>query len=137
MKFAALLLALCAWLTGCSSVDTHKDSDLTRYHRIYVEHRLNDNHRTDELIVAELKACGFEASCGPLTMLPDGVDAILTYDDRWTWDFKSYLIEFSLELRANFTGKPLATGHFHQGPARTVASEVIIHQVITPLFRPH
>src|ERR1035437_9259853 len=109
MKIVVPLLVLLALLTGCSSLDTHATAKLGDYNHLYVEHQLTDNHRIDELIIAELPAHGFDASSGPLTMLPDGVDAIVSYEDRWAWDFKSYLIELRIDVRAHFTAKPLPT----------------------------
>lgn len=136
MKILVPLLATCALLLGCSSLSTREVEDLGKYHRIYVEHRLTDNHRIDELIVAELKARGFDATSGPLTMLPDGTDAVITYEDRWAWDFKSYLIELKLEMHANITGKRLAVGHYHQASAYTKSPEAVVHEIIDPLFKP-
>lgn len=135
MKLVLSLLALGALLTGCSSLDTHKESDLGAISRIYIEHRLTDNHRIDEAIVADLKARGYEASCGPLTMLPDGIQAILTYEDRWAWDFNNYLIELRLEMHENFTGKPLATGYYHQASALTKSPPEVVRQILDPLFK--
>lgn len=123
-------------LAGCSSLDTHQEADLSSLHRIFVEHRLTDNHRIDEAIVAELKARGYEASCGPLTMMPEqGIDAIITYEDRWAWDFNSYLIELHLEVHANFTNKELARGHYHQASALTKSPPEVVHQILDPLFK--
>jgi hypothetical protein len=121
-------------LAGCSSLDTHKEADYGHYRRIYVEHRLTDNHRIDELITAELKSRGYDASCGPLTMMPDNTEAILTYTDRWQWDFKSYLIDLELELHANFTNKPLANGHYHQASANTKSPAEVVRAILDPLF---
>jgi hypothetical protein len=135
MKIVVPLLALLALLTGCSSLDTHANAKLADYHHLYVEHRLTDNHRIDELIVAELRAHGFDASSGPLTMLPEGVDAIATYQDRWQWDFKSYLIELKIEVRANFTGKPLAEGHYHQASAYTKSPAEVVHTILADIFK--
>ena len=134
-KILAPLLAASALLAGCASHSTQQAGDLSPYRRIYVEHRLNDNHRLDELIVGELEALGYKASSGPLTMLPEGVDAIITYQARWAWDFKSYLIEFSLEMHRNFTGKPLATGHYHQASAYTKPPAEVVHEIVAPLFK--
>ena len=136
MKIAVPLLVLMASLTGCSSLDTHATAKLGDYHHVFVEHRLTDNHRIDELIVAELRAHGFDASSGPLTMLPDGVDAIVTYEDRWQWDFKSYLIELKIEVRANFTGKPLAAGRYHQASAYTKSPAEVVRDILDPLLKP-
>ena len=135
MKLFLPLLALGAVLAGCSSLDTHKETDLSAIQRIYVEHHLTDNHRIDQAIVADLKARGYEASCGPLTLLPDNTQAIITYEDRWAWDFNNYLIELRLEMRENFTGKPLATGHYHQASALTKSPPEVVRQILDPLFK--
>ena len=135
MKLSFLLATLgILLLAGCSSLDTHQAADYSHYRRIYVEHRLTDNHRIDELITAELKSRGYDASSGPLTMMPDNTEAILTYADRWQWDFKSYLIDLDVELRANFTDKPLAHGHYHQASAATKSPESVVRTILEPLF---
>ena len=82
-----------------------------------------------------MKARGYEASCGPLTLLPDNTQAIITYEDRWAWDFNNYLIELRLEMRENFTGKPLATGHYHQASALTKSPPEVVRQILDPLFK--
>lgn len=136
MKCPALVFAVLGLLfAGCSSLDTHKDADLSALHRIYVEHHLTDNHRIDEAIVAELKSRGYDASAGPLTMMPEGIEAIITYEDRWAWDFNSYLIDLSIEVHANFTNKPLGHGHYHQASAITKSPPQVVHQIIDPLFK--
>ncbi len=134
MKAFVILLGG-ALLLGCSSLSTHQHGDLGRLQHIYVEHLITDNHRIDEFIVAELKALGSDASAGPLTMMPEGTDAIITYRQRSAWDFKSYLIELSFELKANFTGKTLATGRYYQPSMRTKTPAEVVHAVITPLFQ--
>jgi hypothetical protein len=115
-------------------MSTHREKDMGSIKRIYVEHLLTDNYRTDHAIVHELNRLGYEASCGPLTMMPDGVDAIITYRQRSAWDFKSYLIELSVELKANFTGKVLASSRFYQPSVRTKTPEEAVHKVITSLI---
>jgi hypothetical protein len=135
MKLLLPLLAACALFAGCSSLDTHREKDLASLQRIYVEHRLTDNHRIDEAIVAELKSLGYDASCGPLTMMPDGIQAIVTYEDRWAWDFNSYLIDLHIQVRTNFTNQPLGHGHYHQASALTKSPQEVVQQIITPLFK--
>ncbi|MDB6168626.1 MAG: hypothetical protein JWM88_1490 [Verrucomicrobia bacterium] len=134
-KFFLLLLA-CVLVQGCSSLSTHREPALGKLKRIYVEHLLTDDYRTDQNIVAELKRLGYDASCGPLTMMPDGVDAVLTYRQRSQWDFKSYLIELSVEVKGSFDGKVLATGRYYQPSIRTKSPEETVRAVIDPLFKP-
>jgi len=135
MNRLLIFLALGLLAAGCASLDTQKKAEYSQYHRFYVEHRLTDNHHLDELIVAELKSRGYEASCGPLTMMPEGIEVIVTYEDRWAWDFRSYLIELSISLRANITDKPLASGHYHQAPAVTKSPEAVVREIIEDLYQ--
>ena len=135
MKLPAALLALGLLAAGCASLDTHQAADYSKVRRIYVEHRLTDNHHLDELIAAELNARGYTATCGPLTMMPEGMDAIITYEDRWAWDFHSYLMELRVELRANITDQPLAAGHYHQAAATTKSTEAVVREIIDSLFK--
>lgn len=128
--FAAL--ALCA---GCAILDTttNPKASLAQFKKIYVEHRLVDDHHLDELIVAELQSHGHEASCGPLTMKPAGTDALVTYEDRWGWDFKSYLLEITIYVRDARTNQPVASGTFRRGIIPPKTPVQMIHEAIVPL----
>lgn len=129
-----LLLCAAAFLTGCSSVSTRKVIDLAPFKHIYVVHRLTDDHHIDELFVHELQSRGHDASSGPLTMMPDNADAILTYEDRWAWDFKSYLIELDINLRTARTDKKLADGRYYQPTIKTKPPAEVIHELLASLM---
>lgn len=133
--WCAVLGAL-ALLAACSSVSARKAIALDRFQRIYVEQRTNDNHRLDELIVAELKRHGRQASCGPLTMMPDDTQAVISYDARWTWDFKTYLIELTLEMHALHPRKKVADGRYYQPSIKTKDAADAIREILVPLFGP-
>lgn len=131
-RFLALLsLVLFA---GCSSASARKVIPLDRFHRFYVERRLNENHHLDELFVAELQRLGREASSGPLTMMPENTEVLLTYDARWTWDFKTYLIELNLELHTVHPRKKLADGRYYQPSIKTKPPQEAIREVFAKLF---
>lgn len=132
------LFGVVVLLTACSNVSTQRDpgADLARLHHFYVERRLGDDHHLDEHIVQELQTLGLEASSGPLTMKPDGVDAIVSYTDRWAWDFKTYLIELNLEVRDAHSGKVLTTGRFYQPSITTKSPPEMIREMLQPLFGP-
>ena len=124
-------------LTACSSVETHRNprTDLSHLKRFYVEHRLSDNNHIDEIIVTELKALGFEASKGPLTMMPDGVDALVNYEDVWAWDFKSYLIQLSIQIRhPHIDTRIFADGTYRQPSVVTKSPREVARQILKPLF---
>ncbi|MCX6955576.1 MAG: hypothetical protein NTV51_25810 [Verrucomicrobia bacterium] len=134
-RFLAVALAFAAlWLAGCSSVVTRKVVDLSTYKHIYVEHRLTDDKRLDEMIVTELTRLGYQATHGPLTMLPDNADAVLSYEDRWEWDFRTYLIELNVTVTTARTKKKLADGRFYQPTPNSKPPAEVVSKVLTPLF---
>lgn len=131
------LVACCLLLVGCATgMSTRKATDLTRFKKIYVESRLADNHRIDAQIATALNALGREATFGVATMRPDGVDAIISYTDRWEWDFKNYMIEIKIDLRDARNDKPLATGSYYQASLKTKSSDEVIRLILKPLFGP-
>lgn len=98
---------------------------LDRFQRIFVERRFNENNHVDELLVAELRRLGREASSGPLTMMPENTHALLTYDARWQQDFRNYLVGLTLELHSVHPRKKLADAQHGQPAAETKAPEII------------
>ena len=131
-----LSLAIVAGAGCTTTVSARKVVALDAYQRIYVERRLNENHHLDELFVAECRRLGREASSGPLTMMPEKTDVVLTYDARWEWDFKTYLIELNFELHTVHPRKKIADARYHQPTIRTKSSEEIVRELLHKLFAP-
>jgi hypothetical protein len=67
-------------------------------------------------------------------MMPREADAVLTYNDRWEWDFKTYLIEMTIEVHTARTRKKLADGRYHQPSLKTKAPAAVIQELLGPLF---
>jgi hypothetical protein len=130
-SFLALVIPL---LAGCSSVSARKVVALDRFQRIFVEARLNDNDHIDELFVTELRRLGRDASSGPLTMMPEKTEVLLTYDARWQWDFKTYLIELNAELHTVYPRKKLADARYYQPTLRTKTPAQVVHEMVEALF---
>ncbi len=136
LRFFILILFAFACVAGtaCSSTSARKVIPLDRFQRIYVERRLNENNRLDEIMAAELRRLGRDASSGPLTMMPENTDAILTYQARWAWDFKTYLIELNVELYAVHPPKKLADGRYYQPSIKTKPPAEAVRAILEPLF---
>lgn len=138
MRALVVLLAGVAFLSACSSIHTQRDPkvDLGHYREFFVEHRLSDDRRIDEAIVDELKALGRNASAGPMTMMPQSADAIVTYQDEWAWDFKSYLIQLNIQIRDSRRERIVATGNYQQPSMFTKKPPQVIHAILAPLLKP-
>ncbi len=131
-----ILFALLAGLfSGCSSVNSRQVVELGRFQRFYVERRLNENNRVDELIAAEIRARGHIAGSGPRTMMPEDTQVIVTYDARWNWDFKTYLIELNLEFHTVFPSKKLADAQYYQPSLTPKAPPDAVRELVGRLFR--
>jgi len=127
------LLLLLGSFSGCATKPTARHSselNLAQFHRVYVETRLNDNHAIDATIAAELRRRGFAATHGHLTMMPEDTEVLITYDARWTWDFRSYLIELHLSANTAKTHKPIATGHLRQLGLRPKPPDALIARLL-------
>ncbi|ACB77832.1 hypothetical protein [Opitutus terrae] len=138
MKPILALVLLSALLVSCSSVETRRSpgADLSRYQRFYVVHRLNDDRHIDELIVRRLRELGREASAGHLTMMPENTEAIVTYDDVWAWDFKSYLIQLTVYISDARRERPLGHGSYRQPSPVTKPPQELIRAILDPLLQP-
>ena len=132
--FVSSLLAILLSAGCLTSASARKVMPLDRFERIFVERRLNENNHLDELFVAELRRLGHEASSGPMTMMPEKTDAVLTYDARWQWDFRTYLIELNFELHSVHPRKKIADARYHQPSIRTKPPDAIIHELLGKLF---
>jgi hypothetical protein len=135
----ALMALSAVALAGCSQFSTREAPEVTpkRIDHVFVEHRLSDGRNLDELIAADLRSRGYDASCGPLTMMPAGEDAIVSYQDTWTFDFTTYMIELDVSVRDARTDAEIATGrYFHPSVTGTKPAKMV-SKVLDQIFQPH
>lgn len=137
MKKPALLLLLLPLLAACSSLTTHEEpqAGLGRLQHVFVERRLAGGRGIDEIITRELQNLGYDASSGPLTMMPPDTQAIISYEDQWTWDFTRYMIELDVSVRDAQTGRALASArYFHPLTAGKLSPAEMVQKVLPKLF---
>jgi len=138
MKVTVLLMSIALLLSACSTFESYRvpNSDPGRIRSFYVVHRLSDNHHIDETIVDHLRSLGLEASAGPTTMMPQRVEAVVTYRDEWAWDFKTYLIQLDIEIHHAHTNRPLARGSYRQPTIITKSTATVVERIFTRLLSP-
>jgi hypothetical protein len=128
MKRTAWILCLVPLLAACSHLDTRvaPAAKLAGYHNVFVEHELSDGRSIDLFIMRKLQGMGFTAASGPLTMKPPEAELVVSYQEHWTFDFTTYIIEIDMEVHDARTGRELAVGHyFHPSITREYTSEVV------------
>lgn len=133
VSFLLLLAGLCA--TGCASLDIQGRANLGRHPRVFVEERLNDNLGIHRTIARELGALGYETSTGPLTMMPDEAQLVVTYDARETWDFRPYLIELNVTVRpARDYNRVIATARYFRPGLTSKSPDLMVRETLEKLF---
>jgi hypothetical protein len=138
MRFVAALVAITCLLSGCSSTSTFRSPgvDLTNYKRVWVEKNLSDDYRIHEMIAANLKEFGYEVDSGPATMMPRGIELIVTYGDDWNWDFRDYLIDIEITVREVRPSRIIARGRYFRPGITNKAPEVMVREVVKSIFKP-
>jgi len=138
MRFVAALFAVALLFTGCSSTSTYRSpgADLAGYKRVWVEKNLSDDHRIHEMITTELKAFGYEVDSGFATMMPRGIELVVTYTDSWAWDFKTYLIDIEITAREPRSSRVIARGRYFRPGITNKAPEVMVREVVHSVFQP-
>jgi len=101
-----------------------------------VEHRLADSYGIADEMARQLREMGYDASAGALTMMPGEAELIVSYQDMWTWDFNTYMIEIDVQVRSARTDKILAVGHYYR-PSMVFGHPPasMIHEMLVKLFK--
>ncbi len=130
------ILGLALVLGGCASYQVRVEGgkSLAGMQRFFVVTNLNDNHALDRRIVEAIKAHGFEAESGPLTLMPDNAQLIVSYQDRWSWDFGDHLVLLSLTVRDPNRNEMVATVSYNASIPEREPVSTLVTRLVDRLF---
>jgi len=133
---AVLLSSLAIVIAGCSSysASVKPSASLAKYQRVWVKTNMDDNHGIAQFICNALRARGIETGAGPLTMMPDNMQAVISYRDDWTWDFKDHMTGLVLSLQDNNIDFPIATARYSGPASLTDTPDDVATKLVTKLF---
>jgi hypothetical protein len=141
MKRASALPALCLLLLslllgGCTTYEeqTVQGQNVASKKKFFVQSNLNDNHALDEQITAAIKLRGYEGECGPLTMISDEAQVVVSYEDNWAWDFGDHLVHLRITAADRKTNALLATANFTAKIPTTKSVSKIIGELLDRMF---
>jgi uncharacterized protein YceK len=131
-----ILLGLMAGLSGCSTVDARvaPGHNLANVKRFFVVTSSSDNHGLNRHITNALQARGLTAESGPLTMMPDDTEAVITYQDRWGWDFSDYLAYLRIDVSAPGKTEPYASVNFSASVPSGKSYQATLQSLVDRLF---
>ena len=132
-----LLLVFILLNSGCainkSTATLNPNADLASIKSIHVTRLAQDNWGLNLLISNKLKKMGYVVSTGIDT--PSGVDAVVTYKDKWAWDITTYMLELTITIRNPKTNFPLASGNSHHTSLTRKSPEEMVDEVIDNIFK--
>jgi hypothetical protein len=128
--------ALALLLGGCASFDASVDGgqSLKGVQRFFVVSNLNDNRALDHQIAKALKARGLAAEVGPLTMMPDDTQAVVTYQDHWAWDFGEHLVFLRINVRKPAQDQSYASATFNARVPLREPATVTLNRLVGTLL---
>ncbi|PKO39636.1 MAG: hypothetical protein CVU31_16805 [Betaproteobacteria bacterium HGW-Betaproteobacteria-4] len=137
LKLAALLGLVTVLTTGCAvnraTANVDPSANLSSLKTMYVK-RIAEDDNTYNLIADKLRSKGVTVSTGT-EAAPSGVDAVVTYIDKWMWDMTMYMLELTINIRDPKTDFPLATGNsFHTSLTRLSPTEMV-NEVVDNIYK--
>jgi hypothetical protein len=140
IKWMTPLLALgiiAATTTGCANRATAMVDPSARLDAMKTFHVVKhdkDTRDVNTVIADSLRGRGYTVTTSeekPTT----GVDAIVTYVDRWMWDITMYMIQLTVQVREPKTEYPLATGNSLHGSLTRLSPPEMADEVLGNIFK--
>lgn len=139
MKRLAFALALTLGalsFNGCSSYSAAitPGTDIGRYHVLFVKENLDDNRGIAARIAASLRDHGFQATSGPMTMLPPSADGVVDFQDQWSWDITTHIVGLVVHITDAHNKAPVAMAAF-SGSTSTASLDDAIDNTVDKLTK--
>lgn len=136
--FALLFVSLGFGFSGCTHLERNVTTgrDPAALKEVFVARNLADNHRLAERLATALRARGLRAESGPLTLLPTSAEAVLHYEDRWTWDFGDHMTYLRLDLHDPAQVRPYASAYRTRYIANSTDVDAAVAELLAELLRP-
>jgi len=137
LKLAAILGLVASLTSGCavnratSSVDP--STNLLALKTMYVK-KIPEDDGNNVLIADKLRSKGITVTTGTEAP-PSGVDAVVTYVDKWMWDITMYMLELTITIRDPKTDFPLATGNSYHTSLTRLSPKEMVNEVIENIYK--
>lgn len=137
IRLVVFLAIVVTMMTGCAvnraTATVDPSADLGSIRTMHVTPEQSDGRAINVLVADKLRSRGYIVTTGP--EMPTGVDAVVTYIDKWMWDITMYMLELTVTIRDPKNGYPLASGNsYHTSLTRKSPIEMV-SEVIENIFK--
>jgi hypothetical protein len=95
----------------------------------------DDDNAINKLIATRLSNLGYQSSFGAAARPPEHVDAIITYQDRWTWDITMYMIKLDLQIHDGESGAVIARAQSMRPSLQRKSPEGMVQEVLGEILK--
>ncbi len=127
----AVLTSGCAVNRATANVDP--SANLSSLKTMYVK-RVAEDDNTYALIADKLRSKGVTVTTGS-EAAPSGVDAVVTYIDKWMWDITMYMLELTITIRDPKSDFPLATGNSYHTSLTRLSPKEMVNEVVDNIYK--
>ena len=136
---ACLLIVACAALLGGCITQLNANvapgAKLDEVKKFYVVHLPEDGRGVEKLIAARLNTMGKQATSGEKSAVPDDVDAVVTYQDKWMWDITMYMIQLDVQVQQPKTEMTIASSHSMRTSLARKSPPEMVEEVLGQIFK--
>jgi hypothetical protein len=139
LKNALRLLAVAAVVvmtSGCAvnraTALVDATADIDKVKTVHVKKLAADGRGINVIIADKLRKRGLTVTTGPTG--PEGIDAVVTYADKWMWDITMYMLELTVTIRDPKTDYPLATGNSYHTSLTRKSPQEMVDEVIENIY---
>lgn len=100
----------------------------------FVERLPKDGRGINKMIADNLALRNLRSTTGEAGMSPEGVDIIVTYQDRWTWDMAMYMTRLNVQFKDAKDGDLLASGESYRTSLVRKSPEDMVDEVLDKIF---
>ena len=137
LKLVAVF-ATVAMMSGCAvnraTANVDATADLDKIKTVHVSKLAADERGINVIIADKLKTRGLTVTTSPGK--PDsGIDAVVTYADKWMWDITMYMLELTITIRDPKTDYPLATGNSYHTSLTRKSPKEMVDEVVDNIYK--
>jgi len=110
MILIALLAVACAGTSATPLTGTARDPGAV----FFVENHGEDQRHIEQIIAEAIRARGVTVTAGGLGERPADTAFIVTYQDRWSWDMRTFMREIKIDVRDAKNGALVAESRTFQ-----------------------
>lgn len=123
--------------TGCAvnraTANVDPGTKLSDIKVVHIKKYADDNSNVDELIAEKIRTKGVTVTTGP--EVPTGIDAVVTYVDKWMWDLTMYMLELTIVFRNPGTDFPLASGNSYHTSLTRLSPPEMVDEVVNNIYK--